>query len=200
LQRLVKRLLDVAVTVLVLVALVPLWLALAAAIKLESPGPVFFRQLRSGKAGRLFLALKFRSMTVGAEEEGLGHKVAHDDIRLTRMGRLLRRFALDELPQLLNVLRGEMSLVGPRPTLPSQVERYTQLQRRRLEVAPGLTGWAQVNGRNSISWDQRIELDLWYVDHWNLWLDSIILLRTIPEVLLATQAKLYGTTGITPDL
>ena len=199
-QRVVKRLVDVAVAALALVLLAPVWLALAAAVRLESPGPAFYRQLRAGKAGRPFLALKFRSMTAGAEGQGLGFKVAHDDARITRMGKMLRRFALDELPQLINVLRGEMSLVGPRPTLPSQVERYTPAQRRRLEVLPGLTGWAQVNGRNSISWDRRIQLDVWYVDHWSLGLDLIILFRTIPEVLLATREKLYGVTGVTPDL
>ena len=199
-QRIVKRLLDVMVAALVLVGLAPVWAVVALAIKLGSPGPVLYRQLRVGRRGRIFLALKFRSMAVGAEGQGLGLQVAHDDSRLTLVGKVLRRFGLDEAPQLINVLRGEMSLVGPRPALPSQVARYTPAQRRRLEVLPGLTGWAQVNGRNSISWEARIELDIWYIDHWSFWLDLAILLRTIPEVLLATPEKLYGTSGVTPDL
>ncbi len=199
-QRVAKRLLDVTVAGLVLGGLAPLWAAIGVAIKLGSPGPVLYRQLRAGRNGRPFVALKFRSMTAGAEGRGLGLQVAHDDARLTPVGRALRRFALDEVPQLVNVLRGEMSLVGPRPALLSQVERYTPLQRRRLEVAPGLTGWAQVNGRNSISWDKRIELDAWYADHWSFWLDVAILFRTIPEVLLASREKLYGASGVTPDL
>jgi len=200
LQRVAKRLLDVLVATLVLVGLAPVWIAIGVAIKLGSPGPVLYRQPRAGRNGRPFPALKFRSMAAGAEGRGLGLQVAHDDARLTPVGRVLRRFALDEVPQLVNVLRGEMSLVGPRPALLSQVARYTPLQRRRLEVAPGLTGWAQVNGRNSISWEKRIELDVWYADHWSFWLDLAILLRTVPEVLLASREKLYGASGVTPDL
>lgn len=199
-MRVAKRVIDVALAGLALLLLLPLCALFALAIKSSSPGPVLYRQERAGRHGRPFQMLKFRTMVVGAQASGLGLRVAYDDPRLTPVGRLLRRFALDELPQLINVLRGEMSLVGPRPAVPSQVARYTPLQRRRLEVLPGLTGWAQVNGRNRIPWERRIELDLWYVDHWSLWLDLVIVARTVPEVLFATREKLYGRTGVTPDL
>ncbi len=154
-------------------------LALAAlGIKLEDRGPVLFRQRRVGRGGEEFELLKLRTMVVGAERQGAGWAVDRGDPRITRVGRVLRRLSIDELPQLWNVVRGEMSLVGPRPTLAYQVERYTPRQRRRLEVAPGLTGWAQVNGRASLPWADRIELDVWYVEHRSLWLDLKILART----------------------
>ena len=154
-------------------------LALAAiAIKLEDGGPVFYRQLRVGKDGTDFELLKLRSMVVGAETQGAGLAVDAGDSRITRVGRVVRRTSIDELPQLWNVLRGEMSIVGPRPTVRSQVERYTTRQLRRLEVRPGLTGWAQIKGRATLPWDERIELDVWYVDHRSPALDLRIMLRT----------------------
>ena len=154
-------------------------LALAAlAIKLEDRGPVLYRQRRVGKDGVDFELLKLRTMVVGAEKIGAGLAVNRGDSRITRTGRLLRRLSLDELPQLWNILRGDMSVVGPRPTLRHQVDSYTPQQRRRLEVKPGLTGWAQVNGRASLPWDQRIVLDVWYVEHRSIWLDLRILART----------------------
>lgn len=177
-QRLVKRALDVGASCLGLAALVPVGLLVAAAIKLDSPGPVFFVQQRAGLNGRPFRAWKFRTMVPEAETQGLGPLTHAGDPRVTRVGRWLRATGLDELPQLWNVLRGEMSLVGPRPTLLYQVERYTPEQRRRLSVRPGLTGWAQVRGRNALTWAERIELDLWYIDHWSLWLDLKILAMT----------------------
>jgi lipopolysaccharide/colanic/teichoic acid biosynthesis glycosyltransferase len=164
-------------------------LALAAlGIKLEDRGPVLYRQRRVGHHGDEFELLKLRTMVVGAERQGAGYAVDRGDSRITRVGRVLRRLSIDELPQLWNVVRGEMSLVGPRPTLRYQVEQYTPRQRRRLEVKPGLTGWAQVNGRAALPWDERIELDVWYVEHRSPLLDLKILLRT-PRALLGGTYK-----------
>ena len=160
----------------------PFLAAAAVAIKLEDGGPVLYRQRRVGLAGEEFELLKLRTMVPGAERQGAGWAVDHGDRRITRVGRVLRRLSLDELPQLWNVFHGEMSLVGPRPTLAYQVERYTPRQRRRLEVKPGLTGWAQVNGRARLRWTERIELDLWYIENRSVWLDLKILART-PRVL-----------------
>jgi lipopolysaccharide/colanic/teichoic acid biosynthesis glycosyltransferase len=168
-------------------------LALAAlAVKLEDRGPVLFRQTRVGKDGRDFELLKLRTMVVGAETKGAGYAVDKGDPRITRVGRLLRRTSIDELPQLWNVVRGDMSVIGPRPTLRYQVERYDERQRRRLNVLPGITGWAQIHGRASLSWDERIELDVWYVDHRSPLTDLLILLRT-PFALLGGTYK--GDTG-----
>jgi lipopolysaccharide/colanic/teichoic acid biosynthesis glycosyltransferase len=153
---------------------------------------VFFRQRRVGRGGEEFELLKLRTMVVGAERLGAGYAVSEGDPRITRTGRVLRRLSIDELPQLWNVLRGDMSLVGPRPTLAYQVERYTPRQRRRLDVPPGITGWAQIHGRASLPWDERIELDVWYVDNRSLWLDLKILART-PLVLFTGTYK--GETG-----
>ncbi len=170
----------------------PLLAAAAVAIKLEDGGPVLYRQRRVGQRGEEFDLLKLRTMVVGAERLGEGLAVNRGDARITRVGRFLRRTSLDELPQLWNVVRGEMSLIGPRPTLAYQVERYTERQRRRLEVKPGITGWAQVHGRAALSWPDRIELDVWYVEHRSAWLDVKILLRT-PLALFTGTYK--GQTG-----
>jgi len=155
----------------------------AIAIKIDDPGPVFFRQERAGKDGSVFWVFKFRSMVVNAEKKGAGVFVEEDDPRITKVGQFLRNTSIDELPQLINVLKGEMSLVGPRPTLPYQVKQYDARQWRRLKVKPGITGWAQVNGRNELTWPERIELDLWYIDNLNLWLDIKILFKTVLAVL-----------------
>jgi lipopolysaccharide/colanic/teichoic acid biosynthesis glycosyltransferase len=166
-------------------------LALAAlAIRLESRGPAFYRQRRVGRDGEPFELWKLRTMVPGAEAMGAGIYVLEGDPRITRVGRLLRRFSLDELPNLINVLRGEMAIVGPRPTIQEQVDRYTERQRRRLDVKPGITGWAQVNGRLTLPWPERIELDVWYVEHRSLWLDLRILAKTLR--LLATGQGLYS--------
>ena len=170
----------------------PVLAAAAVAIKLEDGGPVFYRQRRVGLNGREFELLKLRTMDVGAERRGAGLAVNEGDPRITRAGRVLRRLSFDELPQLWNVLRGDMSLIGPRPTLAYQVERYTPRQRRRLEVKPGITGWAQIHGRARLPWDERIELDVWYVEHRTPWLDLKILART-PLALFAGTYK--GETG-----
>ena len=167
----------------VLVVSSPLLLAAMVAIRLESPGSVIYRQRRIGLDGHAFDVIKLRTMVDGAEHIGAGLAVNENDARITRVGALLRRTSLDELPNLVNVLRGEMSLIGPRPTLPVQVEQYTERQRGRLTLKPGITGWAQVNGRATLPWSQRIELDLYYIEHRSLALDVRILRRTIAMVL-----------------
>jgi lipopolysaccharide/colanic/teichoic acid biosynthesis glycosyltransferase len=188
----VKRAIDAVGAAVGLVVSSPLLGLASLAIKAEDGGPVMYRQRRVGLNGADFDLLKLRTMVVGAERQGAGWAVNAGDPRITRVGRVLRRLSLDELPQLWNVLRGEMSLVGPRPTLRYQVEQYTPRQRRRLEVKPGITGWAQVHGRARLPWDERIELDVWYVEHQSLWLDLKILALT-PLALFAGTYK--GETG-----
>ncbi len=187
-----NRALDVALAAFGLVIASPFVAAAALAVKLEDGGPVLFRQTRVGKDGEDFELLKLRSMVVGAERQGAGFAVERADARITRVGRLLRRTSVDELPQLWNVVRGDMSVIGPRPTLRYQVERYTERQRRRLEVRPGLTGWAQIHGRATLPWSDRIELDVWYVEHRSPRVDLTILLRT-PLALFGGTYK--GATG-----
>ena len=187
-----NRAADVAVAGAVLMLASPVLALAAVAVKLTSRGPVLYRQTRVGNGGADFELLKLRTMVVGAESLGAGFAVDRRDPRITPVGRLLRRLSLDELPQLWNVVRGEMSVIGPRPTLRYQVERYTERQRRRLEVKPGITGWAQVHGRAALPWDERIELDVWYVDHRSSWLDVKILAMT-PFALFRGTYK--GATG-----
>ena len=187
-----NRAADVALASAGLVLTSPVLAAGALAVKLQDGGPVLYRQRRVGKDGEEFELLKLRTMVVGAEKLGAGYAVDRGDPRITRTGRLLRRLSIDELPQLWNVVRGDMSLIGPRPTLRYQVERYTERQRRRLEVLPGITGWAQIHGRASLSWDERIELDVWYVEHRSAPVDLRILLRT-PLALFGGTYK--GSTG-----
>jgi lipopolysaccharide/colanic/teichoic acid biosynthesis glycosyltransferase len=186
----VSRALDAVVAALVLLVTSPLLLGAALALRLEGGGAVIYRQRRVGRHGEPFELWKLRTMVSGAEAMGAGIYVLEGDARITRVGRLLRRFSFDELPNLVNVLRGEMALVGPRPTIQEQVDRYTDRQRRRLEVKPGITGWAQVNGRASLPWPERIELDVWYVDNRSLMLDLRILLKTAR--MLATGRGLYS--------
>ena len=185
-----SRALDVALSAALLLITSPLLALAAIVIRLESRGPVFYRQLRVGRAGEPFQLWKLRTMVPGAESMGAGIYVLEGDPRITRTGRLLRRFSLDELPNLVNVLKGDMAIVGPRPTVQEQVDRYTDRQRRRLEVKPGITGWAQVNGRTSLSWPERIELDVWYVEHRSMRLDIRILTKTAR--MLATGHGLYS--------
>jgi lipopolysaccharide/colanic/teichoic acid biosynthesis glycosyltransferase len=183
--------LDILIAALALAILSPFILAAAIAIKLGSRGPVFYRQRRVGLDDRPFEMLKLRTMVEGSDPVGVGTIVTRDDPRVTTVGRFLRRTSLDEVPNLVNVLRGEMAIVGPRPTIPAQVDDYTPRQRRRHEVLPGITGWAQVQGRAGIPWEERIELDVWYVDHRSLALDLRILAKTV--WLLVTGH------GLTPD-
>ena len=190
----IGRAVDVVVSALALALSSPLLLAAMLAIRLESPGPVIYRQRRAGRGGRPFDVLKLRTMVDGAEHIGAGLAINANDSRITRVGAFLRRSSLDELPNLLNVLRGEMTLVGPRPTLPAQVDRYTERQRGRLAVKPGITGWAQVNGRASLPWPERIELDLYYVENRSLSLDLRILLRT-PAMVLGGSGLYKGQAG-----
>jgi lipopolysaccharide/colanic/teichoic acid biosynthesis glycosyltransferase len=189
-----KRLLDVVVAGLALIPVAPLLGLAAIAIRLESPGHPIYRQRRTGWNGHEFEVIKLRTMVSGAESIGAKLAVDEGDTRITRVGAILRRTSIDELPNLLNILRGEMSLVGPRPTLPVQVAQYTDRQRRRLEARPGLTGWAQVNGRASLPWPERIELDIWYVDNATLRLDLRILVLSARMAI--TGHGLYrGETG-----
>jgi len=197
-QLFLKRSMDVAISLLGLFLLLPLFVIVAIAIRLDSPGPVFFRQIRVGKGEKLFSLYKFRSMREGAEEEqeklmalneadGVFFKI-RDDPRVTRVGRFLRRTSIDELPQLFNVLMGHMSLVGPRPATPAEVQRYQPWHKRRLEVAPGITGLWQVSGRSQLSFDEMVLLDLYYIENWSPLLDVQIMLRTIPKVIVGEGA------------
>src|SRR6478735_90288 len=182
---------DILIASLALIVLSPLLLIAAVAIRLGSRGPVLYRQRRVGKDGREFEMLKLRTMVQGSDPVGVGTVVTREDPRVTAAGRFLRRTSLDEVPNLINVLRGEMAIVGPRPTIPAQVDDYTPRQRRRHEVLPGITGWAQVQGRAGIPWEERIELDVWYVDHRGAVLDARILAKTVWLVLTGR--------GLAPD-
>jgi lipopolysaccharide/colanic/teichoic acid biosynthesis glycosyltransferase len=179
----ISRALDLVIGLVGSALTAPLVAALAIAIRLQSPGDPIYRQTRIGKDGRPFEIYKLRTMVSGAEFTGARLAIAEGDARITRLGALLRRYSLDELPNLWNVVRGEMAIVGPRPTLEHQVLAYTPRQRGRLAVRPGITGWAQVNGRASLPWPERIELDLWYVEHRSLALDLEILRRTVAMVV-----------------
>jgi lipopolysaccharide/colanic/teichoic acid biosynthesis glycosyltransferase len=183
------RLFDIVVASTALVLTAPLQLAALVLIRVETHGSPIYRQRRVGKDGEPFEMLKLRTMVSGAENVGAGLAVNYGDPRITRTGRLLRRFSIDELPNLINVLQGEMSIVGPRPTIQVQVDQYTDRQRRRLDVKPGLTGWAQVNGRASLPWHERIELDLWYVQNRSFALDMRIIAMTVR--MLVTGSGLY---------
>lgn len=174
-----RRAFDIVVAAGALALAAPFLLAAVVAIRLESRGSAIYRQRRVGRDGRAFDVIKLRTMVTGAEHIGPGLAVSEGDTRITRVGRLLRRTSLDEVPNLVNVLRGEMAIIGPRPTVPVQVEQYTPRQRGRLAVKPGMTGWAQVNGRAEIPWDERIELDLWYIEHRTALLDLKILWRSV---------------------
>ena len=189
-----SRALDVLIAGVALVVTSPLIAAAMIAIRLESRGSPVYRQRRVGKDGEPFELIKLRTMVAGAEHVGAGMAVNAGDPRITRVGALLRRFSLDELPNLVNVLRGELAIVGPRPTIQAQVDQYTPEQRRRLEVKPGITGWAQVNGRASLPWHERIELDVWYVDHRSLRLDLAILAKTA-RMLITGHGLYKGETG-----
>ena len=186
----IKRVTDIAVSATLLVLSAPLMLICAAIIKLDSKGPVFFRQDRLGLHGELFRVFKFRTMARDVDQKLI---TSVDDLRITRVGRVFRKFRMDEWPQLINVLRGEMSLVGPRPLVPLHAATWTEHERGRLKMKPGMTGWQQINGAATNTWDERIALDLWYIEHWSLWLDLRIFLRTPLVVLRANTV--YGRDG-----
>lgn len=196
-----KRLLDVAIAGLALVILLPILLLIALAVRLSSPGPILFRQERLGKLGTSFVIYKFRTMVDGAIHIGTGLDTFKGDPRITSVGKFLREYHLDELPQLLNVLRGNMSLVGPRPLLVTELQTYSDREKQRLLMYPGVTAWEAVNGGLLNELDERIKLDIWYVDNWNLWLDLVILSRTIAVVLrkegaYEKDASLPGDRGV----
>jgi exopolysaccharide biosynthesis polyprenyl glycosylphosphotransferase len=180
----IKRVFDIGLSMVGLLLLAVPFAIIALAIKLDSKGPVFFRQERVGKDGRSFKVWKFRTMVVEAEHMRARYGFEKDDPRITRMGKILRMTGVDELPQLINVLKGDMSLVGPRPTLLYQVDMYNARQRERLRVKPGITGWALIHGRNELKWSKRIEYDLWYIENSSLWLDLKILFKTLKVVAL----------------
>ncbi len=197
-QRSLKRSFDLVVAFLALIVLSPLLLVAAVLVKATSHGPVLYRDIRSGKDGHPFEMLKFRTMIAGASSLGLGRMVAQDDWRITRVGKVLRRTTFDEVPQLLNVIKGEMSIVGPRAATPEQMARCSRTQCRRLEVRPGMAGWAWIHGRNNIPWSDRMQLDVWYVDNWSFVLDLKILVRSI--VFLVKGDGIYGPEGVTTDV
>jgi lipopolysaccharide/colanic/teichoic acid biosynthesis glycosyltransferase len=189
-----RRAFDVVVAAAALALTSPVLALAILAIRLETKGHPIYRQRRIGKDGRPFDVLKLRTMVAGAESMGSGLAVNEGDPRITRVGAVLRRFSIDELPNLVNVLKGDMAIIGPRPTVPVQVELYTDRQRGRLAVRPGITGWAQVNGRTSLPWDERIELDLWYIEHRSWRLDLRILTRTA-AIVLGGEGLYKGETG-----
>ncbi|MDP2637116.1 MAG: sugar transferase [bacterium] len=194
-QLFLKRQMDFWASAFALVALLPFFLVIAVLIKLDSLGPVFFRYERVGKDGKSFRPFKFRTMEEGSIEKGLKYTIAKKDQRITRVGSFLRKYGIDELPQLINVLLGEMSLVGPRPTFKYQVDHYDEFQKKRLLVKPGMVGWALIHGRNRLSWEERIRYDVWYIEHWCLWLDFLIILKSFYVILIKREGE-FGQEGV----
>ena len=192
-QKIFKRVFDLLLSLAALLIFFPFGLLISLLIKIDSPGPVFFTQLRVGKDSQDFLIYKFRTMVVNAEKKGAGLEIEKGDSRITRMGKFLRISSLDEFPQFINILKGEMSFIGPRPTVRSQVKKYDKEQLRRLNVKPGITGLAQVSGRNSLSWPERIEKDLEYIDNYSVFLDIRIFFKTFLVVLFPKDV--YGEEG-----
>ena len=192
-----KRFFDIFFSLLILLLFSPLYLITAIAIKLDSKGPVIFKQERVGRKGKVFHIYKFRSMCVNAEHTGSGVYSGKGDNRVTRVGKFLRASSIDELPQAWNILKGDMSFIGPRPPLtyhPWPIEEYTEEQKRMFNVRPGITGWAQVNGRKAVEWHRRIELNVWYVEHVSLWLDMKIFFMTFFKVLSNADNENVGET------
>ena len=192
----IKRIFDIIASLISLIVLVPIFIISGVLIKLDSRGPIFFIQERVGKNGKIFKIYKLRTMVVNTIED-VGGKLSQNDPRITHTGKHLR-WGIDELPQIINVLKGEMSLVGPRPTLPEQVKCYSKKERRRLEMKPGITNLPLIYGRNKLSWPERIKLDIWYIDNWSLWLDIKILFKTI-WVVIFTRKGIYGENGVNPE-
>ena len=199
--RFLKRTLDILVSLPILVLTSPVMLATAAAVKLETPGPAIFRQTRLGSGGKEFTMYKFRSMTQNAEHTGSGVYSEKGDSRVTKVGRIIRVTSIDELPQLFNILKGDMSLIGPRPPLtyhPWPIDQYSPEQRRMFDVRPGVTGWAQVNGRKCVEWNERIKMNVWYVDHCSLGLDLRILGMTFKTLVKTKDNVNQGETIVSP--
>lgn len=195
----IKRSIDIFVAIIILIFLSPLFLITSIAIKCESEGPVIFKQRRLGLGGKEFNIYKFRSMVQNAEHTGSGVYSEKDDIRVTKIGRILRTMSIDELPQAFNLLKGDMSLIGPRPPLtyhPWTIDKYTDEQKRMFEVRPVITGWAQVNGRKAVEWNKRIKMNVWYVDHLSMWLDIKILFMTILKVFINADNENIGATVV----
>lgn len=200
--RYIKRMLDLVIATLTLIILSPLMAFTAAAVKLESDGPAIFKQDRLGLNGKVFKIYKFRSMCQGAEHTGTGVYSGADDMRVTKVGKIIRATSIDELPQLFNILKGDMSFIGPRPPLtyhPWDISEYTKEQLHMFDVRPGITGWAQVNGRKDVEWHKRIELNCWYVDHMSFWLDIKILFTTVIKVLKNEDNVNIGATLVTDE-
>jgi lipopolysaccharide/colanic/teichoic acid biosynthesis glycosyltransferase len=183
----IKRMLDIIVSTIIIVLCLPLIIIVSVLIWIDDGLPVFFKQKRVGLNCKEFELLKFRSMKVNnIPVEQMG-QIREDNPMVTHVGRFIRRFKIDELPQLFNVLFGDMSLIGPRPTIPEQVENYTEFEKMRLLMRPGMTGWAQVNGNTQLSWEERIKLDIWYIEHWSLWLDFLIIIKTIGVIIFGER-------------
>lgn len=198
-----KRACEVVLSFIALIILSPVLLITAIAVKLDSPGPVIFKQDRLGRGGKVFKIYKFRSMCENAEHTGSGVYSGADDMRVTRVGKIIRATSIDELPQLVNILKGDMSFVGPRPPLtyhPWDISEYTEEQLHMFDVRPGITGWAQVHGRKDVEWHKRIELNCWYVDHVSLWLDLKILFTTVVKVLKNEDNVNVGATLATDEV
>ncbi len=200
--RYIKRMLDVVIAALTMIFLSPLMAFTAVAVKLESDGPAIFKQDRLGLNGKVFKIYKFRSMCQGAEHTGTGVYSGADDMRVTKVGKIIRATSIDELPQLFNILKGDMSFIGPRPPLtyhPWDISEYTKEQLHMFDVRPGITGWAQVNGRKDVEWHKRIEFNCWYVDHMSFWLDIKILFTTVIKVLKNEDNVNVGATLVTDE-
>ncbi|WP_308619579.1 sugar transferase [uncultured Eubacterium sp.] len=200
--RYIKRMLDVVIAALTMIFLSPLMAFTAVAVKLESDGPAIFKQDRLGLNGKVFKIYKFRSMCQGAEHTGTGVYSSADDMRVTKVGKIIRATSIDELPQLFNILKGDMSFIGPRPPLtyhPWDISEYTKEQLHMFDVRPGITGWAQVNGRKDVEWHKRIEFNCWYVDHMSFWLDIKILFITVIKVLKNEDNVNVGATLVTDE-
>ena len=199
-ERFFKRVIDIVLSVIgIIICLIPMIIT-AIAIKIDSPGPVLFKQERLGLKGKVFRIYKFRSMCQGAEHTGTGVYSGADDMRVTRVGKIIRATSIDELPQLFNIIKGDMSFIGPRPPLtyhPWPIEKYTEEQLHMFDARPGITGWAQVNGRKGVEWHKRIELNCWYVDNMSLWLDIKILFTTFFKVLKNEDNVNVGATLVT---
>ncbi len=194
-QIILKRIFDFIVSLTVIILLFPLFLITVVLIKIDSHGPIFFIHERAGKNGKPFYPLKFRTMEEGSIEKGLGYNVSEKDERITRTGKFLRKWGIDEFPQLINVLKGEMSLVGPRPAFLHHIKKYSDFQKKRLLMKPGIVGWALIHGRNSLSWEERIKHDVFYVENWSFWLDIKIIFKSF-YLILIKQEGVYGKGGV----